>query len=197
MTKKIDKRILKTRAAIIGALEALLQEKTYSEITVTAIAKKANVDRKTFYTHYSSIDNLLEDVARKNVDEILSDLTIDSFFKDYEDSVLKLYRNANAVIENTTLASSKNNVSFHNETIVKFVSDALKAHLKDSISDSEYLKAHPIPEQDIDFMLSFFIGGFVSAYNHWIKSDHSMTLENLAVLTSACTARGLAVFFER
>lgn len=58
--KKADRRVIRTRSAIRKAFTDLLAETAYNKITITALAKRADVDRKTFYTHYSSVDNLLE-----------------------------------------------------------------------------------------------------------------------------------------
>ena len=43
------------------ALICLLNEKDYEYITVKEICKKAGVNRSTFYLHYESIDDLLEE----------------------------------------------------------------------------------------------------------------------------------------
>lgn len=42
-------------------LICLLNEKDYEYITVKEICKKAGVNRSTFYLHYESIDDLLEE----------------------------------------------------------------------------------------------------------------------------------------
>ena len=56
---KLDRRIVRTRKAINTALDKLLSENDVSKITVSAIAREADIDRKTFYLHYPSIDSLL------------------------------------------------------------------------------------------------------------------------------------------
>ena len=43
------------------ALICLLNEKDYEYITIKEICKKAGVNRFTFYFHYESIDDLLEE----------------------------------------------------------------------------------------------------------------------------------------
>jgi len=50
-----DRRQIKTKKAIIGAFFTLLQEKNISKITITELAKIANIDRKTFYLHYEAL----------------------------------------------------------------------------------------------------------------------------------------------
>lgn len=46
---RLDRRIVRSRNAILSAFERLLMEKPLADITVSAIAREANVDRKTFY----------------------------------------------------------------------------------------------------------------------------------------------------
>ena len=49
----MDRRIVKTRKAIRCAFAELLTQKTMQEITIKDIAETADINRKTFYAHYS------------------------------------------------------------------------------------------------------------------------------------------------
>ena len=66
-TQHEDLRIVKTKAAIREAFSSLLKQMDYSKITVTAIAKEARINRKTFYAHYTSVEELLEAIARDEI----------------------------------------------------------------------------------------------------------------------------------
>ena len=52
MARKEDLRVRKTKKAIAEAFMALLEEKTYEEITVNELCDRAGVRRTTFYKHY-------------------------------------------------------------------------------------------------------------------------------------------------
>ena len=65
----MDRRIAKTRKAIQNAYFSLLAEDT-TRITIAEIARRANIDRKTFYLHYESVD----DIVKKTCIEKLQDL---------------------------------------------------------------------------------------------------------------------------
>jgi AcrR family transcriptional regulator len=68
---KTDRRVLRTRNTLGEALVALMQEKTFEEITVQEVLDRAGVGRSTFYTHYrdkndlfmSDVEDFLEAVA--------------------------------------------------------------------------------------------------------------------------------------
>ncbi|GEO70712.1 TetR/AcrR family transcriptional regulator [Levilactobacillus acidifarinae] len=58
-----DKRVLRTQQALTQALEDLAVHHDYQDITVTNLTKAAGINRKTFYLHYNSIDELVNQLA--------------------------------------------------------------------------------------------------------------------------------------
>jgi AcrR family transcriptional regulator len=59
MAGKTDRRAARTRKALHGALMALILRKGYEAITVQDIIDEADVGRSTFYSHYTSKEDLL------------------------------------------------------------------------------------------------------------------------------------------
>ena len=70
-TKRIDRRVLKTRQAIEEALASLILKTDYDKITVSALAKEANINRKTFYLHYQSVEDLANEIVQDEADRIV------------------------------------------------------------------------------------------------------------------------------
>lgn len=62
---KIDRRIVKTKRAINGALLQLLDTKEPEDITITELTTCADINRKTFYLHYSCIKDVAVELQRK------------------------------------------------------------------------------------------------------------------------------------
>ncbi len=71
MPQSIDKRILKSRRALLRAMPSLLRDKPIEKITVREIAEAAGINRKTFYAHYASPADLYTDLADKVTDAII------------------------------------------------------------------------------------------------------------------------------
>ena len=75
-----DPRSQRTEAQIFSAFDELLSEKELSKITVTMLTKRAGISRKTFYLHYGSIDDLVDELLRREmatVGETLRSIPLD------------------------------------------------------------------------------------------------------------------------
>lgn len=59
MAKELDKRVERSRQALMDALIELMKQQPYSKISVARICTVSGVARPTFYLHYGSKDDLL------------------------------------------------------------------------------------------------------------------------------------------
>ncbi len=77
----MDLRIQRTKAAIKEAFVELRKSKPIEKITVTELTKLANINKATFYLHYSDIFMLSDEIEDNMIDEILINLKVlDRFF---------------------------------------------------------------------------------------------------------------------
>ena len=67
-----DLRIVKTRTNIKNSLIDLLAEKNVSKITVTELAEKAMINRKTFYRHYHTVQDVVDDINYDIINDVIS-----------------------------------------------------------------------------------------------------------------------------
>ena len=69
-TKRIDRRVQRTRQLLSSALMSLIVEKGYDSVTVQDIIDRANLGRSTFYAHYQD----KEDLLLSGIDEVVHSL---------------------------------------------------------------------------------------------------------------------------
>ena len=62
MEKKSDRRIRRTKALLRHGLAQLMSEKSVNEVTVKELVDLVDINRSTFYLHYTDIYNMLESV---------------------------------------------------------------------------------------------------------------------------------------
>ena len=67
--EKIDRRVRRTYKLLGDALISLILEKGYEDITIKDITERADVAYVTFFRHYKTIDDLLQ----QRLDEIVGD----------------------------------------------------------------------------------------------------------------------------
>ena len=82
-----DRRVGKTRKAIFAALNELLREKKFSNITVQDIIDRADVGRATFYAHFPTKDDVLFDFV-ENFLESFSEQLNEHMIQDGEGPLL-------------------------------------------------------------------------------------------------------------
>ena len=167
MAEKTDRRIRKTRAQLRKGLAELMQEKSVSEITVKELVERVDINRSTFYLHYTDIYDLLEQTEQRllkqftdAVDEKFSaNLGPNEFFQFLDCTFTILAENAPLC---AALMGPNGDIAFL-RTIEKLMHEkgmqALRA-----------FTPRELPEQDLQYALSYFLAGCMGLVNAWLKN---------------------------
>ena len=95
--KKINKLSVQTDEIIKESLAIILNEKNdLNSITVTDLIKKAGISRSSFYTHYTSINDLVESIQDETLNVLSNEITnfnnIDDIYN-YIDKIFEILKN--------------------------------------------------------------------------------------------------------
>ena len=71
MAEKVDRRVRKTKAQLRRGLARLMQEKSINEITVKELVDEVDINRSTFYLHYTDIYQMLQKIEEEVMEEIV------------------------------------------------------------------------------------------------------------------------------
>lgn len=191
-TKHIDRRIVRTRRAIHVAFIELLAEHEYSKITITALAKRADIDRKTFYTHYPSIDNLFEDVIREHTTRGLESLSLNDLLSDPSHFAKKyLY-----ALQSTLPLSKEQRVNILKHIPMhKFMQYGTSVARERIYNSNQNLSTEA--KRYINLVLEFYLGGIFHAYDFWLSEETELTLDEVIELISIKVAEGLTGLMEQ
>lgn len=69
MAESEDKRIKRTKKLLRQALQELMQEKAFQDITVTDLVERADINRGTFYVHYRDVYDLRERIENQMIED--------------------------------------------------------------------------------------------------------------------------------
>ena len=186
--ENFDRRQIKTKKAIIAAFFTLLQEKNISKITITELAKLADIDRKTFYLHYASIADLYNDLGNMTVSLIKKEI-ID--YSTANKTPYELFVNINDIIsEKLDLfkdIAKNNNFSDFVFNIKDILSNELiKLYGKENTPASERFK----------LTTEFIASGTISMYLKWLKGEADITMDELALLAAEMITNGASGLVE-
>lgn len=187
---KHDRRILKTKKAIYEALVELMQKKKLNSITVTELAAAANINRKTFYTYYSTVNDVLDEV----INELISSLK-DLMYAMSEDynmlSPQTLFAFLNTIMSDVdivrALFSSDNGNMLFNK-----LQKALQETLLKELIDND-IKMN-IPPEQYPLISSFVAGGMIYVYYEWITNPNGTSLDEMARTLTTLIISGVHAF---
>ena len=181
---KIDRRILKTKRAIICALLKLRKTKSLDDISITALTNTADVNRKTFYLHYKSV----EDVSREFESYLVQKLR--EVREDASDPVCGLSASVLFTRFQELIAQYP---EIFNALFTKTVMPLYLYPLQDEIVNTYegvLAQTHNCSPDDLRSRVIFVISGVVSLYLDWSSRPAAVEpsalveqLTHLAVLT--------------
>mgnify|MGYP003297523651 CR=1 FL=1 len=73
----MDRRIIKTKESLKNAFFTLKKEKTIEKISVKELCELADINKSTFYIHYTDIHDLSRQLCREAVREIIRSIPQD------------------------------------------------------------------------------------------------------------------------
>lgn len=182
MKEKTDRRVKYTKAILKEALVELLKEYHISKISVTALCEVADVNRSTFYAHYTDQFDLLRQVE----DEVIDNLKI--FLEQYVDDRMPIteqnlkglleYAKANTDLFAVLLGENCDH-AFHNDLMELVELIPFQYSVKDN--KKEYL-------------LTFAINGCISILHKWLVEGRGETPEEMAALVLKVIYNGMLSF---
>lgn len=171
-----DKRVIRTKKAIRAALFKLLETKDLSAVTITELTQKANVNRRTFYTHYKNITEILEEIEGEFEESLL--WLIRKFdINDYKESTYKLFVGLNELI---TVE-----FDFYFRLLRVDMRGTLTAKLKNIVkctSDKALEQYCSKNSEEFKIISSFIVGGFINTYLEWHDKMSEISIEHAAKL---------------
>lgn len=170
-----DLRVVKTKKSICNAFTKLLTQKDFRTITITDIAKLADVNRKTLYNYYSSTDDILKDIVDRSLAHLLGNTVEKVNFQQLFKNPELLFKKLNSLIEedfDTYAALFKIEEPGNLLQKVEFM-------LKEKMI-AFFLDKNPEDTANIMLFCEYTSAGMISAYRYWFNSSQKMPLEELS-----------------
>lgn len=169
--RKTDRRIEKTKQSLQAAFVSLIQKKTYDSITISELTEVANIDRRTFYLHYSCIDDVAKEMQAIARNMILT--------KMQECNDCRIGTFIDCITEVIDNKQDFYRVIFTEPSCAHFISDSVDS-LKYCIL--EINKNSSLEQTRKEYYAEFIANGIIGTYAYWFRQDKASV--SLTALTS-------------
>ena len=180
---KIDRRVRYTKKAIRDSFIALLEQKPIEKISVTEICKGADINRGTFYSHYSDPFELRNALANELVEAIerrMTELGVTSLTSLQSFNLLKEHR------ELLKIFAGPNG---DHETIIKIISKQADKYLYETFNNLAKL-----PEQELSYIRTMLVSSIAITIKHWFDTDFEAEPEVVSSLLENFCSHGTSGF---
>ena len=174
-SQQMDKRTLRTREAIRCALLSLLNQKDAFQINVSELTEKAQISRKTFYLHYASVDEALQELENEIEQWVMTQLKQSGIWDNRDDIYTILSRVDKALQEHELYSCYLTNRRSRYFLMYR-LKDAIAKMVKDEIKENVGTEA---AEDDVEAAADFAVSGILSMYYDWLTAQR-VTLRQLA-----------------
>lgn len=176
--RESDKRVIRTKKAIKGALFRIMETKDLTDITISELADEASVNRRTFYTHYNSITEILDEIEAELI--VAMKTLAEGFDKtDCEQSTYDFFIGLNKIISvdfecyfKLLKSDSRGTLSARLKTVIHNA----------AVSVMDVLTSRQSSERRAIF--AFVAGGFFNTYVEWKMSPGDLSIEQAAKISA-------------
>ncbi len=192
MAQKVDRRVRKTKALLRAGLARLMQTKSIKEITVKELVEEVDINRSTFYLHYSDIYQMLESVEEELMEEITETILSHEGEPPKEDGSLPFIADFFTILDKNrdicrALLGSNGDMAFVGRT-EQLIAGTIFQHYAGKLSKNV---------RDIEYAYAFCLNGCVGVIKAWLADGDNDSPQHMAQLTHQMVAKATHSFMEK
>lgn len=186
---RLDRRCIKTRKAIKQVLIRLMTEKDISEITIKEISDEADINRKTFYSHYTDISGVLDEIENDVLEKLCG--------------IIENIDVQKAIYDPYPIFKELTNIINNDFDFYKYLlQPTCDSRFLEKIKNELKRRIIKIAESELNnkelssYAIEFAVSGILSVYQVWFNSDRTYSLEEISSFVGSLTFNGIYVVFK-
>lgn len=181
--KKVDRRVKYTKTMLRNSLLELMRERPVDKISVKELCERADINRGTFYSHYSDQYDLLRQIEDELTQEIMASVQVQVEAGGIIEMLTRIFR---TIEGNHELCS----VLFSEYGDKEFIKRLLNIAKAESIKGwREVLPG--APENVLELMYEFCANGSIAIIQYWLGSGMRESPEEITEFIGKVSALGL------
>ena len=187
---KSESKYFNTATKMDHALISLMKKKPFEYITVSEICKTAGVNRSTFYLHYETIGDLLNETTRYLLNDFLS------YFSTEPRSILP--DPMNCELDELVFIGEKHLIPYltyikdhkevfatallHNKILgFEDIYQRMFKNIFDPILDRFHY-----PPNDRQYVMMYYLNGINAIVSEWLKNDCNKSMKEISQIIIIC-----------
>ena len=182
---KTDRRVMYTKMFLKESLLELMREKPVDKITPTELCRKAQINRNTFYTHFYTARDVLEEIESEFSTQIIDSLS-SRFSAENIDIPQMLNEICRMIYEKQDfckiLLSENGDVAFLESVITLCKNVIIRGWQKEGVA---------LPDDQMEMFFAYIINGSIALIKKWASNDMKNTPGEIAQLIERATYGGI------
>ena len=188
--KNCESKYFNTAAKMNLALLHLLKKKSFEYITVSEICKTAGVNRSTFYLHYETIGDLLNETTRYVLNDFLSYFSAET--KGVALNLMTCELNDLVFICDKYLAPYLSYIKDRKELFAVALSHNKTLGFEDVYKRmfenifNPILNRFDYPQGDRPYVMMYYLNGINAIISEWLKCGCDKSINEISNIISVC-----------
>jgi len=171
MKRNENPRVIETKSLLEKGLLRLLEHRSISKVSITALCEEAGVNRTTFYKYYESVEQLYDTIMERHHEKL-----VETYNKSFEKT---------GNIRSALIAALKYMINNEQETRIslKNTPDGLYTDTKIPVSKDafrEFGRQHNIPEDKVEAVFNYYAAGSFTLVKDWFLQEKRIKPEDEA-----------------
>ncbi len=181
--KTEDLRVRKTKEAIHHTFKQMICEMDYEQITIKELTERAQINRKTFYLHYTGLDDLLVELQEEIADNFIRRKVSYGSMKDIRDLIRLFFEHAaNMPLLHERLMGSGSYQPVW-EKINKRIMDYRRETNRGVFGLNEYAE---------NLVFAYYGANSSLLYRQWVEDGKKLPLEELIEVATKLICNGMS-----
>ena len=176
-----DLRVQRTKKLLKENFKDLFLQTDYDKITVKELCEKSMINRRTFYLHYQSIDDILNDILSDMAKSFLE------YTKDYDH-----FQNPKRIVKDYFLFTSSNPLfeKLNNSIDYNYLREQVNTKVR-NIGQNNFKSVYKYDDFKVKMMMTFLNASTVNMYRLWCLEGKKVPIEEAIQIASKLVNDGL------
>ncbi len=185
--KKEDLRIQKTKEAIRKAFEEMICEMDYEQISIKELTQRARINRKTFYLHYNTLDDLLRELQNEMAQDFIKRTEGFKRPMDMDKITREFFLCSEELGKVGERITCSGNYKYISRKITNDIMNQTWKNESRSASENPYIQ---------NIIMTYVSQSTLAIYKQWVADGKKIPLEDIISIAAQLICHGMNAFFS-